>query len=131
MMRKSTFPIFALFLFLVFISACRNDEQRFTVEGNITEAKDTMLYLEHLTLGDGVLQIDSVKLDETGDFSLHGARPSNPEFYRLRIGNQVVNLSIDSTETVRVEATLPNMTLGYRVEGSGNCDTIRILTFFI
>lgn len=90
-----------------------------------------MLYLEHLTLGDGVVAIDSIKLDETGDFLLHGPRPSNPEFYRLRIGMQVVNLSVDSTETVRVTASLPQMTLGYEVEGSGNCDTIRILNLML
>ena len=108
-------------------TACKRTTGKFTVEGQITQAKDTMLYLEHLTLGEGLVQIDSVKLDETGDFSLHGPRPSNPEFYRLRIGTQVVNLSIDSTETVRITASLPQMTLGYQVEGSGNCDTIRLL----
>jgi len=116
-----------LFIFPLLFSACKKSGEQFTIEGQITEAKDTMLYLEHLTLGDGVVAIDSIKLDEKGIFSLHGSRPSNPEFYRLRIGGQVVNLSIDSTETVRVEARLPQMALGYKVEGSGNCDTIRIL----
>lgn len=116
-----------LFIFPLLFSACKKSGEQFTIEGQITEAKDTMLYLEHLTLGDGVVAIDSIKLDEKGNFSLHGSRPSNPEFYRLRIGGQVVNLSIDSTETVRVEARLPQMALGYKVEGSGNCDTIRIL----
>ena len=109
------------------MSGCKQRGPQFTVEGQITEAQDTMLYLEHLTLGDGVVRLDSIKLDETGDFRLHGPQPSNPEFYRLRIGHQVVNLSIDSTETVRVRARLPQMTLGYQVEGSGNCDTIRLL----
>ncbi|MBQ9560227.1 MAG: DUF4369 domain-containing protein [Bacteroidaceae bacterium] len=107
---------------------CKKDGEKFHVEGCITEARDTMLYLEHLTLNDGVRKIDSVKLDAEGHFSLKGDRPGNPEFYRLRIGRQVVNLSIDSTETVRVTASLPHMSLGYKVEGSGNCDTIRLLT---
>ena len=124
-------PFFLHFLILSFslllIFSCQQKGEQFTIEGQITEARDTMLYLEHLTLGKGVVPIDSTKLDETGDFSLHGARPQNPEFYRLRIGAQVVNLSVDSTETVRVEASLPQMSLGYQVEGSGNCDTIRML----
>lgn len=123
-MKKYFFP---LLLSLLFMSGCKQRGPQFTVEGQITEAQDTMLYLEHLTLGDGVVRLDSIKLDETGDFRLHGPQPSNPEFYRLRIGHQVVNLSIDSTETVRVRARLPQMTLGYQVEGSGNCDTIRLL----
>lgn len=124
---------FSFLCFLAFLplAGCQRQGNRFTVEGRITEARDTMLYLEHLTLGDGVVAIDSIKLDESGDFSLHGSRPSNPEFYRLRIGTQVVNLSVDSTETLRVTATLPQMTLGYKVEGSGNCDTIRILNLML
>lgn len=108
--------------------ACQQRGPHFTVDGQITEAEDTMLYLEHLTLAQGAVRLDSAKLDEKGDFELHGPRPGNPEFYRLRIGNQVVNLSIDSTETVTICASLPRMTLGYTVEGSGNCDTIRLLT---
>ncbi len=116
-----------VFCSLFGVFSCQKQGERFTVEGQITEAKDTMLYLEHLTLGNGVVAIDSVKLDETGDFCLHGPRPGNPEFYRLRIGGQVVNLSIDSTENINVRARLPQMTLGYKISGSGNCDTIRIL----
>ncbi|MBQ8968593.1 MAG: redoxin domain-containing protein [Bacteroidaceae bacterium] len=116
-----------LFIALVALAGCRDKEPQFTVEGRITEARDTTLYLEHLTLTEGVVAIDSARLDETGDFRLHGPRPGNPEFYRLRIGGQVVNLSIDSTETISVRATLPRMALGYQVEGSGNCDTIRRL----
>jgi len=118
-----------LFSLLMFsLSGCRHDEgEQFTVNGRITEAADTMLYLEHLTLGDGVVAIDSVKLDAEGRFSLHGARPANPEFYRLRIGGQVVNLSVDSTETLTVEGALSRLALGYSVSGSGNCDTIRLL----
>ena len=119
--------LFSFLIFPLIFCACKKQGEQFTVEGHITEAKDTMLYLEHLTLGDGIKQLDSIKLDEKGDFSLHGPRPTNPEFYRLRIGRQVVNLSIDSTETVSIEARLPQMALGYKVEGSGNCDTIRIL----
>lgn len=123
-MKRFYFLLISVFL----LSCCKQKGEHFTIEGQITEANDTMLYLEQMTLGDGIVVIDSTKLDETGNFELSGPRPSNPEFYRLRIGNQVVNLSIDSTETVNVKARLPQMALDYRVQGSGNCDTIRLLT---
>ncbi len=110
------------------LAACQQEGPHFTVEGKITEANEAMLYLEHLTLTDGVVPLDSIKLDETGVFQLCGPRPGNPEFYRLRIDNQVVNLSVDSTETISIEASLPQMALGYRVSGSGNCDTIRMMS---
>ena len=123
MMKK----IILIALLPLFVIACKQKGPQFTIEGQITEAKDTMLYLEHLTLGDGVVQLDSIKLDEMGDFCLHGPRPENPEFYRLRIGGQIINLGTASTETVSVKASLPQMGLGYQVSGSGNCDTIRML----
>ncbi len=124
-MHKS---LFALLLLLLTLSACKPKTAQFCVEGTITDAADTMLYLEHLTLSDGVVAIDSTRLDEKGDFRFYGTRPDCPEFYRLRIGAQMVNLSIDSTETVGISASLPSMSLGYTVSGSGNCDTIRLLT---
>ena len=100
---------------------------RFTVTGHITDAADTVMYLEHITLGDGIQAIDSVKLTEEGFYKMSGDTIGNPEFYRLRIGNQCINLAFDSTETVTVDASLKNMSFGYKVEGSGVCDTIRLL----
>lgn len=110
------------------LAACTDEKGKFRIEGQITDAQDTMLYLEHLTLEGRAMGIDSVRIDKEGTFSLQGDTTGNPEFYRLRIGQQVINLSVDSTETISVKAALPNMALGYMVEGSGNCDTIRLLT---
>lgn len=100
----------------------------FCVEGTISEAADTVLYLEHITLADGIVPVDSVRLTAEGTFSLKGRAEGNPEFYRLRIGGDCINLALDSTETVRVAASLTNMSFGYTVEGSGACDTIRLLS---
>ena len=117
-----------LLLCLLFAAASCQRQAHFTVTGHITEAKDTVLYLEHITLGDGIVPIDSVRLSADGAFSLQGAAPENPEFYRLRIGEQGINLAVDSTETITVEAAFPQMSFGYSVEGSGACDTIRMLS---
>lgn len=100
---------------------------QFHVEGHITDAADTMLYLEHLSLADGPKAIDSVRLTENGFFHFKGDTIGNPEFYRLRIGGQCINLAFDSTETVLVEADMKNMSFGYTVSGSGVCDTIKML----
>ena len=121
-MKNILFLIFSL----VMLCQCRQRDT-FCITGNITGAADTMLYLEHLTLGDGNVPIDSVRLKEDGAFCFRAEAPSNPEFYRLRIGGQGINLGIDSTETVKVTASLDSMSFGYRVEGSGTCDTMRLL----
>ena len=114
-----------MFLAVMLFASCQH--ARFHVTGHIADATDTTLYLEHITLGDGIQTVDSVRLDKTGEFHLSGGTQKNPEFYRLRIGNQSINLAFDSTETVNVEASLKNMSFGYKVEGSGTCDTIRLL----
>jgi hypothetical protein len=117
-----------LFFFTLLASLCCCQQQKtFCITGNITDAADTILYLEHLTLGEGAVPIDSIRLKEDGTFCFRAKAPNNPEFYRLRIGGQCVNLGIDSTETIGITASLDNMSFGYSVEGSGTCDTIRLL----
>jgi peroxiredoxin len=101
-------------------------EKKFHVEGNITNAKDSLLYLENVGIED-ISVIDSVRLDEDGAFSFSGAAQEAPEFYRLRISDQIINLSIDSTETVTVRAQYPQMATKYEVEGSDNCLKIKEL----
>ena len=109
------------------LTSCNN--KKFHINGNITEATDSMLYLENLSLN-GPVKIDSVKLGEDGAFAFdENAMDSiTPEFYRLRIANQSINLSIDSTETVKVKASYPQMSYKYEVEGSENCSKIKELS---
>ena len=101
-------------------------EKKFHVEGSITNAKDSVLYLENIGLM-GPEVIDSVRLDGDGRFSLAGAAQQAPEFYRLRIYDQIISLSIDSTETVTVNAAYPQMASQYEVSGSENCSKIKEL----
>ena len=106
------------------LGACQ--QNKFTVEGTVDGAQDSVLYLQSLALS-GAEVIDSVRLEAGGAFCLHGDAPEAPEFYVLRIADQIINISIDSTETVTVRAKYPNMAANYEVEGSENCQTIRTL----
>ena len=108
-------------------TSCNN--KKFHINGNITEAKDSMLYLENISLN-GPVKIDSVKLGEDGSFAFeeNALDSVTPEFYRLRIANQSINLSIDSTETINVKAAYPQMSFKYNVEGSENCNKIKELS---
>ena len=102
------------------------DNKKFRVDGNISEAKDSVLYFENMSL-DGPVTVDSVKLGDDGTFSFSGKAPEAPEFYRLRIAGQIINLSVDSTENITVKASYPTMSTGYEVEGSPECATIKEL----
>ncbi len=115
-------------MLLALMSGCIDNSNKFTVKGRITGAEDSTLVLEHLEPGGYIATVEETKLGKDGAFELHGDRPGNPEFYRLRIGDRFINLSIDSTETIEVEAKLESMADDYTVKGSGSCDTIRILS---
>lgn len=107
------------------IISCNNN--KFTVNGAISKADGNTLYLENMSLSEGVVVLDSAKLDDKGSFSFSHEAPTAPEFYRLRVKDQIINLSIDSTETVTVNAALPTMATDYEVKGSENCLKIKEL----
>lgn len=108
-------------------SSCNN--KKFHVNGNISEAKDSMLYLENISLN-GPVKIDSVKLGKDGTFAFEENAGDSvcPDFYRLRIANQTINFSIDSTETVNIKAQYPSMSFKYEIDGSENCNKIKELS---
>ena len=114
----------AVVLAALSIASCNNN--KFTVEGQISGAKDSVLYFENVGL-EGINVLDSVKLSDAGDFSFSQDANQAPEFYRLRIADQIINVSIDSTETVQVKGQYPGMASNYTVSGSDNCDKIREL----
>ena len=115
----------ALLVAALTVTSCNNN--KFTVEGQISNAKDSVLYFENVGL-EGINILDSVKLGDNGDFSFSEAATPAPEFYRIRISDQIINVSIDSTETVQIKAEYPGMAANYTVSGSDNCEKIKELT---
>jgi peroxiredoxin len=115
----------AMVLAAMAVASC--DNNKFRVEGEISNAKDSVLYFENVGL-EGVQVLDSVKLGDNGSFAFSGDATEAPEFYRLRIADQIINVSIDSTETVQFKGEYPGMASNYTVSGSDNCEKIRELT---
>ena len=116
-MKRSNLIVAFLALLTV---ACQPQVDRFTLNGQIAEADGKTLYLDHMGL-DKIEVIDSVKLDAEGEFSFTPVASKECfDFYRLRIDGKVINLAIDSTETVNVTASLPVMQIAYMVDGSEN-----------
>lgn len=107
------------------IASCT--ERKFRVEGTITQAKDSILYFENMSLN-GPVVVDSAKLDEKGDFSFSDVVPTAPEFYRLRIAGQIIHIAVNDTlEHIRIKASYPTMTTEYAIEGSYDCAKIKEL----
>ena len=124
-MKKIAKTLYAA-LAVATLGACSSAPQ-FKIEGEVTGADGKMLYLEASAL-EGIVPMDSVKLNGGGSFSFKGERPASPEFYRLRMEDKVINLSVDSTETVTVQAPYENFATEYAVTGSPNCEKIKELT---
>ena len=125
-MKKTMTKTLAAIAAILLLAAC--GKASFKVEGNITDANDSILYLENMAL-DGPQVVDSVKLDATGDFSLSASIPEDaPEFYRLRIGQQVVNFCVDSIAVVKVKASYPTMSSNYEIEGGDDNQKIKQLS---
>lgn len=113
-------------LVMVALSLASCTGKKFQVSGVISDAPDSLLLLENMSLN-GPVVVDSVRLGADGSFSFEGEAPTAPEFYRLRIARQIINVAVDSTEHVTVKASYPTMTGSYEVEGSTECSKIREL----
>lgn len=113
-------------LLLGTMAACQSGPQ-FHLTGEVSQAEGKTLYLEASTL-DGVQQLDSVRLKADGRFDFAQPRPEAPDFFRLRLDDQVINLSVDSTETIRITAPSKDFATAYTVEGSDNSRRIQELT---
>lgn len=121
-MKKITMAALAALI----IAACKS-EPGFQVKGNISDAAGKTLFFEAAGL-EGIVPLDSLKLKGDGAYSFKHPRPESPEFFRLRIEDRVINFSIDSVETVKIDAPYNNFTTDYTVEGSDNSVRIKELT---
>ena len=121
---NSIFAALAVAVAAMSVTSCT--EKKFHVEGNVTGAKDSTLYFENMSLN-GPVVVDSVKLTDDGAFSFAAPAEGSPEFYRLRIAGQIINVAADSTETIGIKAQYPGMASNYEVSGSEECAKIKEL----
>lgn len=90
------------------------------VSGTVTNAADSMLYVEASTPGNWYV-LDSIKLPVDGTFDYVSAQPAQmPSVYRLRLGNEYIYFPVDSAESVTLHATLPNFDKDYTLTGSAS-----------
>ena len=123
MKQISTRLLTVLGLCMFFLSACNNSSD-FTVKGVVAGADGQLMYLENVGISN-VVTLDSIKLAPGGKFKFTEKRPEYPDFYRLRLNNQLINFAVDSTETISFAGTFAT---SYSVEGSENSKAIKAIT---
>lgn len=126
MKQISTRLLTVLGLCMFFLSACNNSSD-FTVKGVVAGADGQLMYLENVGISN-VVTLDSIKLAPGGKFKFTENRPEYPDFYRLRLNNQLINFAVDSTETISFVADAGTFATSYSVEGSENSKAIKAIT---
>ena len=126
MKQISTRLLTVLGLCMFFLSACNNSSD-FTVKGVVAGADGQLMYLENVGISN-VVTLDSIKLAPGGKFKFTEKRPEYPDFYRLRLNNQLINFAVDSTETISFVADACTFATSYSVEGSENSKAIKAIT---
>ena len=122
----STRLLTVLGLCMFFFSACNNSSD-FIVKGVVAGADGQLMYLENVGISN-VVTLDSIKLAPGGKFKFTEKRPEYPDFYRLRLNNQLINFAVDSTETISFVADAGTFATSYSVEGSENSKAIKAIT---
>ena len=107
--------LFLLVASMLLLSSCNSKGKSFSVNGEIASADGQVLYLEHRGLG-GLEIVDSVKLKENGKFSFKEEVPVNPEFYQLRLGEQIIVFAVDSIEKLQLSADASDLYNTYEIE---------------
>lgn len=126
MKQISTRLLTVLGLCMFFLSAC-NYSSDFTVKGVVAGADGQLMYLENVGISN-VVTLDSIKLAPGGKFKFTEKRPEYPDFYHLRLNNQLINFAVDSTETISFVADAGTFATSYSVEGSENSKAIKAIT---
>ncbi|WP_373268345.1 redoxin domain-containing protein [Parabacteroides merdae] len=126
MKQISTRLLTVLGLCMFFFSACNNSSD-FIVKGVVAGADGQLMYLENVGISN-VVTLDSIKLAPGGKFKFTEKRPEYPDFYRLRLNNQLINFAVDSTETISFVADAGTFATSYSVEGSENSKAIKEIT---
>ncbi|MDP4269274.1 MAG: thioredoxin-like domain-containing protein [Bacteroidota bacterium] len=108
---------------LALVSCGKSD--KFSVTGKVESAKGDTLFLEQVGMNE-VKVLDSVILSSDGVFKFKQKAPEfSPEFYRLRLKDQLINLSVDSIEEIDIKANAGKFATSYLVQGSENCAQIQ------
>jgi len=126
-MKRNIVIQIALLITVTGILISCSGKNQFVVKGAIKNGNDKTLYLENITTSKVIL-LDSVKLNKNGSYKFEHKRPEAPDFYRLRLNNQLINFTIDSTEVITINSDTLHFAKDYTVEGSIESEKVKTLT---
>lgn len=126
-MKQNNFLLLLLSLCfgLLVMVGCSKQGKQFRVQGTISESEGQTLYLEYQGLT-GAEMIDSTVLQRKGNYRFDIPLPKYPDFYRLRLGKQVIPFAVDTLpSTTTINGDSRNFATSYSVEGNLPTSQIR------
>ena len=126
-MKRNNFLLLLLSLSvgLLSMAGCSKSDEQFRVQGTISESEGQTLYLEYQGLT-GAELVDSTVLQRKGSYQFDVQLPEYPDFYRLRLGKQVIPIAIDTIpSTTTINGDSRNFATSYSVEGNQATSQIR------
>lgn len=123
-MKKNTIiKLFSTLAFSAILIGCDN-QPKFTIEGQIEDAKGQTIYLEKRGIT-GTNLLDSAKIKDDGSFKIKSEAPTYPELYILKLGKESINFAVDSTETIEIKSQTTNFGSNYSISGSESSARIK------
>jgi peroxiredoxin len=114
---KQIFKFFSIALPLILLAACNSEPKGFELKGKLENAHGELLLLEQMS-PDGLKTIDSVLLDEKGEFVMKPAI-SEIGFYRLKISaKNFATFIFENNQHVTVNGNADDLGKTFTVEGS-------------
>jgi len=123
---KMNYKLLAVWLLCFALCRCA-DTGHFVVKGVVAGAGGQILYLENTGLT-SITMLDSVILKPNGKFAFKEKSPQYPDFYRLRLNNQLIHFAVDSSDVISFTADAHNFSTAYTVEGSESSKALKVIT---
>ncbi|TCO10873.1 TlpA disulfide reductase family protein [Natronoflexus pectinivorans] len=113
-------------LILVVLGSCARQD-RFIIEGSVTEGAGETLYLYRMDLAGDVL-IDSTVIGRNDQFTFRQNALFEPTFFKLSLTpGRFITLLGDSTEHININASLNRFSRDYKVENSPGSEKVQML----
>lgn len=122
---KLLFFVLTAIIVSITATSCGPDEPQFKISGTIKNAEGKILYLSKVNTG-RIALIDSVKLDDDGDFEFSRPALKNYEFYTLSLTKKGhITLVVNGTDEITVNADANDLQGSYTVDGSEESNHIK------
>ena len=117
--------IYLISIICLLFASCTKRE--LTVEGTVTGGEGKLLTFEKAAVAQTSF-IDTLTLKAGGKFKFKTDAVNHPEFFILKLDNQIINIAADSSETITIDANANSFATDYTVKGSRQTENIKDIT---